>query len=307
MLPQDDNATTFVEAALRAACLLEATARKPGNVHPEASFADLEYRHFQDTAEIIVQLPHLVREGVGRAIFEIIERGAQVAPSNANLGIVLLLAPLAAVPSRQSLAEGIPCVLDNLTVEDAEFVYRAIRLARPGGLGKVGREDVANRPTESLRAVMELASQRDRIARQYASGFADVLHFGMPRLALWSDFSDDWETAVIQLHLELLAEFPDSLIVRKCGIELATEASRRARRILDAGWPRNASAATLLHDFDHWLRADGNRRNPGTTADLVAACLFAAMRERLIPIPDWAKLPRRSVPAGALSPTTFPN
>jgi triphosphoribosyl-dephospho-CoA synthase len=289
------NSTAFIEEALRAACLLEATARKPGNVHPEASFADLEYRHFQNAAEIIVCLPHRLSDGVGRAVYEVIARSSQVAPSNANLGIVLLLAPLAAVPSGQSLAEGIDPVLDNLTVEDAEFVYRAIRLARPGGLGKVGREDVANRPTESLRAVMSLAAQRDRIARQYACGFCDVLDFGMPRLAQSSDFSNDWETAVIQLHLELLAEFPDSLIIRKCGLETASEASRRAGRILQAEWPRNGSAAPLLQEFDRWLRADGNRRNPGTTADLVAACLFAAIRERLIPIPEWARLPDRPV------------
>jgi triphosphoribosyl-dephospho-CoA synthase len=290
-----DNSTAFIEEALRAACLLEATARKPGNVHPEASFADLEYKHFQNAAEIIVRLPRLLNDGVGRAIDDVIESSSQVAPSNANLGIVLLLAPLAAVPPGRSLAEGINSVLDNLTVEDAEFVYRAIRRARPGGLGKVGREDAANRPTESLRAVMSLAAHRDRIARQYACGFCDVLDFGMPRLARWSGFLDGWETAVIQLHLELLAEFPDSLIIRKCGLETASEASHRARRVLQAGWPRSDSAVAELHEFDHWLRADGNRRNPGTTADLVAACLFAAIRERLIPIPEWARLPKGSV------------
>jgi len=35
-----------------------------------------------------------------------------------------------------------------------------------------------------------------------------------------------------------------------------------------------------------WLRADGNRRNPGTSADLVAATLFVALREELIPLPS---------------------
>ena len=37
--------------------------------------------------------------------------------------------------------------------------------------------------------------------------------------------------------------------------------------------------ATLQPAFDRWLRADGHRRNPGTTADLVAATLFAAQRD----------------------------
>ena len=38
------------------------------------------------------------------------------------------------------------------------------------------------------------------------------------------------------------------------------------------------NAQKELNEFDRWLRADGNRRNPGTTADLVAASLFAAFR-----------------------------
>ena len=34
-----------------------------------------------------------------------------------------------------------------------------------------------------------------------------------------------------------------------------------------------------LADFDFWLRSDGHRRNPGTTADLIAAALFAGLRD----------------------------
>ena len=40
-----------------------------------------------------------------------------------------------------------------------------------------------------------------------------------------------------------------------------------------------------LDKFDAWLRADGHRRNPGTTADLIAATLFAALRDGLINSP----------------------
>ena len=40
-----------------------------------------------------------------------------------------------------------------------------------------------------------------------------------------------------------------------------------------------------IADFDAWLRADGHRRNPGTTADLVTASLFAALRDGMIAVP----------------------
>ena len=43
-----------------------------------------------------------------------------------------------------------------------------------------------------------------------------------------------------------------------------------------------ADPATKL---DTWLRAKRNERNPGTTADLVTASLFAALREGIIPLP----------------------
>jgi triphosphoribosyl-dephospho-CoA synthase len=34
-----------------------------------------------------------------------------------------------------------------------------------------------------------------------------------------------------------------------------------------------------LTELDFWLRSDGHRRNPGTTADLIAAGLFVGLRE----------------------------
>jgi triphosphoribosyl-dephospho-CoA synthase len=35
-------------------------------------------------------------------------------------------------------------------------------------------------------------------------------------------------------------------------------------------------------DFDAFLRSDNHARNPGTTADLIAAALFVALRENAI-------------------------
>ncbi|MFN0050752.1 MAG: triphosphoribosyl-dephospho-CoA synthase [Planctomycetales bacterium] len=285
-----DSSVTFLQESLRAACLIEATARKPGNVHPEAGFPDLTYEHFCLSADRIVELVPLVSRSVGEAVLRVIQRTREIAPSNPNLGIVLLLAPLAAVPLDQSLSEGIGTVLDQLTVEDAQFVYEAIRLARPGGLGKAPEQDIEEVPTGTLLEVMRLAADRDRIACQYANRFHDVLQIGVPLLLEWPDFANRWEEATINLQLHLLATFPDSLIARKCGPEGAAEASRRARELLDGGWPDQSASHLMLERFDAWLRADGNRRNPGTTADLVAACLFAALRERLLPVPEWAKL-----------------
>jgi triphosphoribosyl-dephospho-CoA synthase len=163
------------------ACILEATARKPGNVHRYADFDDCTYLDFLLSAATIAGPLDRAREvGVGAAVLLAVEATRRVVVTNTNLGMVLLLAPLAAVPEGESLREGIERVLDRLTVEDAQLVYRAIRLARPGGLGDAPEQDIRDEPTIDLRAAMRLAADRDAVARQYASGYADVFDVAAP-------------------------------------------------------------------------------------------------------------------------------
>jgi triphosphoribosyl-dephospho-CoA synthase len=278
-------ARQLLEDQIRAACLLEATARKPGNVHPGHSFSDLTYKDFVDSAEtaasILACTPKL---GVGRAILNAVTATHARVGRNTNLGIVLLLAPLAAVPSGVRLADGIADVLARLTREDAALVYEAIRLVSPGGMGRVDYEDISRPPTQTLLEVMRLAADRDLIARQYADDFSFVLGFGLSYLNAVAEFEQHWEAAIIGLQLEMLTRHPDSLIFRKCGQEIADEASSRAKAVLMSSGPGLPIATAELGRFDRWLRTGGNRRNPGTTADLIAASLFAAMRDGKVPI-----------------------
>ena len=283
-MPNETGAKQISSHAVLA-CLLEATAHKPGNVHPAASFADLTYWDFVLSARVIAKsFQHSTAWPVGRIVLDAVMRTRHSVGRNTNLGILLLLAPLACVRPSETLAEGIGNVLASLTRRDTDLVYAAICQANPGGLGRVDREDVAATPTVTLLEAMRLAADRDTIAAQYATGFTTVLA-GAQRLAVSGLFPERWEEAVIGLHLWLMAEFPDTLIGRKCGGELARESSLRARRVLEAGWPEGEGGTVELKEFDRWLRADGNRRNPGTTADLVAGSLFAALRDGLIEPP----------------------
>ena len=281
-LSLDDLAQLCVQA-----CLMEATARKPGNVHPGARFNDLYYDDFVQSAKSAA--PHLARagvHGVGRAVRDAVHATRERVNTNTNLGIALLIAPLAAVPLDQPLQAGIAGVLQTLTPLDAEYVYEAIRLARPAGLGSVPDGDVAAAAPPDLLWSMQHAADRDWIARQYTTAFRDLLDTAVPILAEWRPDAG-WEVRVIHLHLELMACWPDTLIARKCGGEVATESARRAREVLDSGWPDSPAGQGALDEFDAWLRADGHRRNPGTTADAVAATLFATLRDRLASFPDW--------------------
>lgn len=264
-----------LESHILAACLMECTAPKPGNVSPDFAFEDLCYEDFQKSAPITARwIGRSLQLGVGPAVETAAAEIRESVGRNTHLGILLLLAPLAAIKRRDQL----PVVLNGLTVGDAAHVYNAIRLMEPGGLGDVDDQDVSTVPTVKLLECMQLAADRDTIARQYANGFADV--FGFVDELDAAEFEESWKNAVVRLQMKILAAIPDTLIARKCGTDVAAEASRQAAEVLAADCNPEAVAA-----FGRWLRADGHRRNPGTTADLVAAVLFVALREGRLEVP----------------------
>jgi triphosphoribosyl-dephospho-CoA synthase len=266
------------------ACVWEVTARKAGNVHGSRDFANLRFTDFLASAAAIAPVfDEAGRRRVGRTVLEAIRATRAVVSTNTNLGIVLLLAPLASVPSSQPLRKGVAAVLAGLDVEDSRQVFAAIRLANPGGLGQVAAEDVSGEPSLPLRQVMALAAERDLVARQYANDYLDVFAIGVPALLEGLNRFGDLEKAIIFTQLTLMARFPDSLIARKRGREEAAEACARAGQVLSAAWPEKTAGRSAFAAFDAWLTELGNARNPGTSADLVTACLFAALREREIP------------------------
>ena len=267
------------------ACILEVTARKAGNVHPGCGFEDLTHLDFLTSARAIV--PALDgAQPLGTTILRAVEATRAVVSTNTNLGIILLLAPLAAATRAGELRSGLESVLASTTIADSAEVYRAIRLANPSGLGQADQQDVHDEPTLPLRDVMALAADRDLIARQYANGFAEIRDVGTPILADDWQANGDLERAIVRCQLELMAACPDTLITRKAGAAEAQLSSTRAREVLDKGWPTSAESRRAFAEFDAWLRAAGRRRNPGATADLVTACLFVALWRDTIPWRD---------------------
>jgi triphosphoribosyl-dephospho-CoA synthase len=268
------------------ACIWEATARKPGNVHRYQDFIDLSYTDFILSAAAVAPiLDDAARRRVGETILKAVQATRRLVPTNTNLGILLLLAPLSAVARDADFRAGLERTLAGLDVRDAQTVYSAIRLATPGGMGRVRHQDIHDKPTMTLREVMELAADRDLVARQYANGFREVLDEGVPAFLRGLEETQTLETAIIRCHLELMASHPDSLISRKCGPAEAAEASARARRVLECLASDARGGLAAVAELDTWLRAEGNRRNPGTTADLVTACLFVILREGKITVP----------------------
>jgi triphosphoribosyl-dephospho-CoA synthase len=268
------------------ACIWEATARKPGNVHRFCDFDDTGYVDFLSSAAAIAPvLAEACNHSVGATVLEAVQRTRQVARANTNLGIILLLAPLAKADSWPDGRASVAAVLEALTIEDAELAYQAILLAGAGGLGQMPEQDVRGVPTVTLREAMALAADRDLIARQYVNGFAEVFEQGAPAVLAGIERTGCLEGGIVHTYLHLMSSFPDTLIARKRGAGEAEESARRAAEVLAAGWPETPAGRAALAELDDWLRAEGHQRNPGTTADLIAASLFVLLRQMRLRLP----------------------
>ncbi len=281
-----------VESLFLRACELDIAVRKPGNVSLASPGHGMEAAQFRASARAAVG--PLCRRGarVGERIEAAVSASLAAAGCNTNLGILLLCAPIARAVELCSqpdtlaqLCAAIEAVLADLDCGDASAAYRAIALAHPGGLGSVPAQDVNASPTIDLRAAMALAADRDSIARQYRDGYAELFELGLPWLLaedLWSTLagagaspSPSATAAVQRAYLGYLAGLPDSHIVRKHGLAVAHSVMRSAQR-----WQAWAAAGQDIDadpgfaDWDLELKRAG--LNPGTSADLTVAGLFAA-------------------------------
>lgn len=276
-VPCPPDPATGIAGAYLAACQTELRALKPGNVHVHAAGHGMTVDQFLASAKATA--PILAAPGltVGARILACVAATQTVAGCNTNLGIVLLAAPLAqaALSGTGSLRDRLRRVLAALTVADADLAFRAIALAAPAGLGRVAGSDVHAPAAVTLLEAMREAQDRDRIAFQYATAYADVFDTGVPRLRDALDGGADCAEATELLALDLLATIPDSHVIRKYGVQTADRLCRRAAELREEARHDHALklTRTRLGELDRELKYNGI--NPGTTADIVVACLFS--------------------------------
>ena len=279
-LKPDAIARAFLDA-----CLAELDALKPGNVHRLSDGHSMTVADFEASARAAA--PLIGREGlaVGERIRLAAEATRRAAGQNTNLGILLLAAPLATAALDQrggNLASRLRLILNELTVDDASQAYRAIRETMPGGLGKASQHDVAAEPAVSLLEAMRAAAERDRIAWNYTNGFTDIFELGRKWLTQAREHWGKSSWAVTRVYLGFLAHLPDTLIERKFGTESAALVREEATPI-EAGFTESQVPETMiapLMAFDRALKERG--LNPGTSADLTVATLFAEGLEQPI-------------------------
>lgn len=268
------------------ACTLEVCAPKPGNVHRGADFEDVTLQDFLASAIAIGPVFDRADQlSLGELILQSVQATANVCRTNTNLGMLLLLAPLAKAPIASNLQVAAKLVIDGSTAADAEAIYDAIRLAKPGGMQKSAEHDIADAAPAHILEAMHLAADRDFIARQYVGGFEELFGTVVPLLTDPQLASLSLSQRIVHAHVTLMATFPDTLITRKIGDEKAQLSAVIAQRVLDAGPPMQEDYVEQLGNLDFWLRCDGHQRNPGTTADMIAAGLFVCLRQGSITAP----------------------
>jgi triphosphoribosyl-dephospho-CoA synthase len=266
------------------ACLIEVSADKPGNVTWGKDFWDTRFVDFMASAIAVgPAFRDAMQKPVGEIVYQAVRDTGRLANTNTNLGMILLLAPLAraAAPGHPGgLREEVRRVLAELTVEDARNVFQAIRQAAPRGLGRVAHYDVRGPEVDiPLLEAMRLAQERDTVAREYTTGFEITFELGYASLARFWEEGHEFSNSIVQTYLTILAEVPDTLIVRKKGWKAAREISRRAKTVLDSGGAFTESGRLAMQEFDRTIRDPRHRFNPGTTADLIAATLFVFLTE----------------------------
>jgi triphosphoribosyl-dephospho-CoA synthase len=266
----------------RQACEIELQAFKPGNVSVYADGHDMTVADFRRSYH--VSAPPLCNPdySLGEKIFYAVQATREAVGCNTNLGIILLAAPLlqaaSGCRSGLTLRQALRQVLSATTLADADWVFRAISLANPGGLGSASQQDVHAPATVILTEAMRLASRQDRIAYQYISGYQDIFDFAILSYYngenLWR--SKSW--AAVTVYTALLSQFPDSHVERKHGDQYSDMIGQTMADLSQCLVTQTAEQLMpLLHQIDQTFKT--KRINPGTTADMTVATLLAVFLE----------------------------
>lgn len=275
-----------LEQLYQQACEVELQAFKPGNVSVYSAAHDMTVDDFRLSANVSAAPLCNPDYSLGEKIFYAVKATREAVGCNTNLGIILLCAPLvqavAHCTSGVTLRQALHQVLENTTLADADWAFKAIALAAPAGLGEVAEQDVKASASVTLQQAMQLASSKDRIALQYLTDYKDIFDFTVLRynhgLLKWGNHS--W--AAVAVYADLLSHYPDSHIERKYGDQYTEMVASRMIQLSNelSNTDNPDLIVPLLHNIDQELKS--KRVNPGTTADMTVATVLTVFLENFI-------------------------
>lgn len=278
--------------ASQIACCLEVSSFKPGNVHRNRDYNDIMYHHFIASG---IGFGNIVYEASkdsknsGYYIKKGVIESKKWSPTNANLGILMLHIPIAMAAGKlekfneDKLKKELKEIVSNTTTEDAINVYDAINIAMAGGLNTpeegpdVSSEDAKKELIEknlTLYDVFKISSEWDNISKEWTDNF-QISFKGYNLLKEYYEEFENINLSITKTFLKILSEHPDTLISRKKGIENSKMVSEMAKEVLE-----NFNQEKVI-EFDKFLSKEGNKLNPGTTADLIASSLMIYLLDRI--------------------------
>ncbi|MDP1666885.1 MAG: triphosphoribosyl-dephospho-CoA synthase [Methylobacter sp.] len=269
----------------RQACEVDVQAFKPGNVSVYAEGHDMTVADFRTSAKVSAEPLCNPDYSLGEKIYYAVKATREAVGCNTNLGIVLLCAPLIQAISHKdselTLRQAVSKVIAETTIEDADWVFKAITLASPGGLGSSDQQDVNEKASVTLTEAMKIAGAKDRIALQYTTDYQDIFNFLLLRYNISLDRWGDRNWAAVAVYADMLSQFPDSHIERKYGDQysemIATKMAQLSEELSKTDNPEQIKP--LLFCLDQELKLYDI--NPGTTADMIVATVLTAFLEDL--------------------------
>ncbi|MDR2624062.1 MAG: triphosphoribosyl-dephospho-CoA synthase [Methanobrevibacter sp.] len=271
---------------------------KPGNVHRTRDFHDMVFEDFlisgvvigDSVKEVATQIlnldPTTNKESfLGKYILKAVEETDKWIANNTNLGIIMMLIPIAASGAISDnvteLQENLSLLMENTNPFDAIDLYKAIEIAKAGGMGSRNEFDVTStnsqeeivNKNQSMYDVLKISASWDSLANELTSKMMITFNIGFKT---FHNFKKTYSinTSTVLTFLTILANVPDTLISRKYGEHKAKEVSKLAKELLNHDNYSSSTFQSKLIEFDDFLFE--NRLNPGTTADLTAASIMVS-------------------------------
>lgn len=284
------DAFTIAKIAQIASALEVSGYPKPGNVHRTRDYDDMEFEDFiisgivigdtvrEACTDVDVENPEL-----GKYILRAVAETDRWIKNNTNLGIVMMITPIAAAAaisdSFDNIRENVKLLMSNTSVDDACDLYDAINIADAGGMGDQDEYDVASDSakqelrdnSQTMYDVLKISAPWDMLAREMTSDMPAVFEIGYPTYHKLREEKSK-NDACILTFLTILSQVPDTLISRKYGSDEALKISMMTRDLLNL--KDESDFKDKLKQFDEYLF--NNKYNPGTTADLTAASIFVS-------------------------------
>jgi triphosphoribosyl-dephospho-CoA synthase len=301
--------------------VLEASAYpKPGNVHRLKDFIDTRFEDFLITG--VSAVSHLYkgvvrgfryfkrpmsRNTVGDIIYGIVKSSVDLSGGgNTSLGSALLIVPLSlSIGFLRGMGKLKPDIYlitntaksfieKHSTVYDSIMLYKAIRYVSPSYIKK-------HRPVNTvypdvwspsyrkeiieggyrLWDILAYSSRYDMVAKEVVEGYIKSIEL-VNHLDNRLKNHRDWNRAIVETYLYLLSNELDTLIIRKCSVDIAKYVMEKAKELYRLCIENWDMCLEDLKTFDYELHKENI--NPGSTADIVASSisLYALYREKKI-------------------------